>query len=285
MNIAAAQTFLAILETGSMVRAAERLNVTQSTVTARIKGLEQALGQPLFLRRKTGIQLTDAGAKFRHYAAAMTSLWRQAQQETGRSRGVHTVCNIGCHLDLWPGLGRCLFDEIDAAHAGGALTAWPGVPSELGGWLSAGLVNLVLAYQPFARLGHTARILTSERLVLVSSRAGTAPRSDPGYVYVDCGDEFGRQHAAAYADTATARISFGSAVWALGHLLAKGGSGYLPERLAAPHLASGALHRVAGAPAFARPVYLVTNDAAAAGWPWLDAFVARMADPPREAAG
>jgi DNA-binding transcriptional LysR family regulator len=36
MNLTSLQTFLAILETGSLVRAADKLNVTQSTVTARL---------------------------------------------------------------------------------------------------------------------------------------------------------------------------------------------------------------------------------------------------------
>ena len=34
MNIVNLQTFLSIVETGSLVRASEQLNVTQSTVTA-----------------------------------------------------------------------------------------------------------------------------------------------------------------------------------------------------------------------------------------------------------
>ena len=46
MNLQSLATFLAIIETGSLVRAAERLNVTQSTVTARLKALEDHLGHP-----------------------------------------------------------------------------------------------------------------------------------------------------------------------------------------------------------------------------------------------
>ena len=45
MNIISLQTFLAIVETGSLVRASKKMNVTQSTVTARLKTLEEELGQ------------------------------------------------------------------------------------------------------------------------------------------------------------------------------------------------------------------------------------------------
>ena len=54
MNLTSLQTFLAILETGSLVRAADKLNVTQSTVTARLKTLEEELGQVLINRQKSG---------------------------------------------------------------------------------------------------------------------------------------------------------------------------------------------------------------------------------------
>jgi DNA-binding transcriptional LysR family regulator len=47
MNLANLETFLKIVETGSLVRASEALNVTQSTVTARMKSLEDELGQTL----------------------------------------------------------------------------------------------------------------------------------------------------------------------------------------------------------------------------------------------
>ena len=53
MNLSNLQTFLEIVETGSLIRASENLNVTQSTITARLKTLEQELGQTLFLRRKS----------------------------------------------------------------------------------------------------------------------------------------------------------------------------------------------------------------------------------------
>ena len=53
MNIAAIQTFLAVVETGNLNKAAERLNVTQSTITARLDALEASLGAALLVRNRT----------------------------------------------------------------------------------------------------------------------------------------------------------------------------------------------------------------------------------------
>ena len=47
MNISALKTFLTVVDLGNLNKAAERLNVTQSTVTARLDSLEEALGQRL----------------------------------------------------------------------------------------------------------------------------------------------------------------------------------------------------------------------------------------------
>ena len=278
MNLASLQTFLAIVETGSLVRASERLNVTQSTVTARLKALEEQLGQTLLLRQKSGAELTSSGFKFKRYAEAMTELWRQARQETSLPDGIEAVCKIGCHMDLWPELGRQVFSEIHTGHPETALSAWPGEQADLDRWLGTGLIDAALTYQPTAHEGQTIHTLRAERLVLVSSRPDSPMRFDPGYVYVDAGEDFGRRHAAAYADAATATVSFGCAVWALDHLLDHGGSAYLPESLAAPHRAAGALHPVSGAPVFGRTAYLITNDAAAENWPWLSALVERLSD-------
>lgn len=77
MNLSSLQTFLVILETGSLVRVADKLNVTQSRVTARLKTLEEELGQVLINHQKSGATLTLAGAKLMRYAQTITGLSRR----------------------------------------------------------------------------------------------------------------------------------------------------------------------------------------------------------------
>jgi DNA-binding transcriptional LysR family regulator len=61
MDIAALEVFLAVAETGSFSRAAERVFLTQPAISKRIATLEAELGTPLFDRIGRGIQLTEAG--------------------------------------------------------------------------------------------------------------------------------------------------------------------------------------------------------------------------------
>lgn len=63
--------FLAIREAGSLVGAAERLELTQPTVGRRLAGMEQRFGTPLFVRAGRRMQLTDAGASILESALRM----------------------------------------------------------------------------------------------------------------------------------------------------------------------------------------------------------------------
>src|SRR4051794_20175725 len=68
MQLAQIQGFLEVVRRGNLSRAAGSLNITQPALTARLQSLEQELGQPLFVRGRRGMQLTDAGHAFLPYA-------------------------------------------------------------------------------------------------------------------------------------------------------------------------------------------------------------------------
>ncbi|HZP77929.1 MAG TPA: transcriptional regulator CynR [Pseudolabrys sp.] len=59
--------FLAVADTRSFTRAADKLNVTQPTLSHQIKQLEQLIGTTLFERSARDVELTAAGRLFRPY--------------------------------------------------------------------------------------------------------------------------------------------------------------------------------------------------------------------------
>jgi DNA-binding transcriptional LysR family regulator len=61
MEISQLRTFHTVAETLNFTRAAERLHLTQSAVSHQIKALETELGEPLFIRAKGGVRLSEAG--------------------------------------------------------------------------------------------------------------------------------------------------------------------------------------------------------------------------------
>lgn len=276
MNVIVLQTFLTILDAGSLIRASTQLNVTQSTVTARLQTLERELGQTLIKRDKSGVSPTAAGLRLKRYAETMIGLWQQARQDTALSKTMNDICNIGCHVDLWRQLGRQFFAHVVEHAPNVAISVWKGSVAEVSQWLDDGRTDVSLNYAPGYKAGQAATPLSADRIVLVSTNPNAPMRFDPGYVYVEAGEEFGRWHAAEYADADIARISFGSSDLGVEHLQAVGGSAYLPERVVRPLILEGRLHHNKEAPEFERPVYLSVNSDAADNWPWLEGVVAAL---------
>ena len=279
MNITSLRTFLAIVEAGSLVRASQELHVTQSTVTARLKTLEEALGQVLLNRQKSGITLTPAGTKLLRYARIMTGLWRQAELEAGLPAGLNAVCTFGCDPELWSGPGRAFFDGVLSGRPDIAMSVLHGRGRELEEWLNAGQVDVIMTYGAVARGAQTIHALPPEELALFANRPETPIDTNPGYVYVDHGEEFRRHHAETWHYAGVARVSFNSAGWALRHLLEHGGSAYLPRGLAAPQVARGRLFELTDAPVTSRKRNLIVNDTAAANWDWFATLADRLARP------
>ena len=101
MNLDHIWTFLEVAQTGNFNRAAENLNITQSTASARIKALEDRVGHPLLNRSHSGCEVTAAGAQFYEYASGMQRLWQKSQQAVALEPGFRSVLSIGAQVSLW----------------------------------------------------------------------------------------------------------------------------------------------------------------------------------------
>jgi len=80
MRIEQLQAFLAVAETGSFGQAAQKCDVTQSTVSRQIQSLEADLGLPLFHRTSVA-KLTLGGEHLLPRARKICQEWRTATQE------------------------------------------------------------------------------------------------------------------------------------------------------------------------------------------------------------
>ena len=70
-------SFMLVARTGTLTAAANILRISQPSLSLRIKNLEASIGRELFVRRSTGISLTDAGAEL--YALLEPSLTEAAR--------------------------------------------------------------------------------------------------------------------------------------------------------------------------------------------------------------
>src|SRR5258708_19039734 len=63
MELGQVEAFVEANRRGSISRAADALNLTQPTCTARLHGLERELGAQLLVRGRRGVSLTPAGRR------------------------------------------------------------------------------------------------------------------------------------------------------------------------------------------------------------------------------
>lgn len=80
MDLTALKTFRTVAETSSVTRAAHILCCVPSAVTARLRQLEDEVGQPLFLRERQGMILTPKGRVLLDYAEKAMSLFQEAER-------------------------------------------------------------------------------------------------------------------------------------------------------------------------------------------------------------
>ena len=206
MDTELARTFLVVVATGSFVDAAQRLHVTQSTVSTRIQRLEEILGAELFVRNKSGTTLTSAGQQFQRHAALLTRTVELARQEIGIVSGFSSTLTVGGRIGLWDDLMLRWLPVYLALAPDVAVRALIGFEEDLMEALIDGRANLGVMYTPQARPGLTVEPLLEEQLVMVSTQHDPPHEPVSDYVYVDWGPEFfrrcaHRQHRVARAAT------------------------------------------------------------------------------------
>jgi LysR family transcriptional regulator, flagellar master operon regulator len=260
MDTELARTFLAVVAAGSFVKAAERLHVTQSTVSARIQSLEDNLGCQLFVRNKAGTLLTPAGAQFQRHATTLLRVVAQARQDLGVPRGYRASITIGGRIGIWERLLLDALAELRARAPDVAVRAEIGFEDELMQGLVEGRIDIGVMYTPQSRPGLHVELVAREELVLVATDGAEAvlhgqPGSD--YVYVEWGPEFLAKHQTVLPEFGGPALSTNVGWLGLQHILAHGGAGYFPRRLVAQHITEGKLAVVENAPTFELPAYAV----------------------------
>lgn len=257
MDVDLARTFLTITETAHFGKAAKALNVTQSTISARIKTLEELLGRPLFIRSKAGTTLTPAGAKFKSSAEMMIRVWEQARQQVGIPSDFQSLISIGGELTLWDQLLMKWIPWMRSSLPDVAIRAEVVQAETLTHRLAEGSVDIGIMYLAVNRPGLEVETMLDEELVLVSTNPAIGDPRHRSYVFVDWGTAFRLDHDNAFPDTDTPALTVTPSHFGLTYILENGGAGYFPERLTKRAVAEGRLHPVPDAPHFHHRVHMI----------------------------
>jgi DNA-binding transcriptional LysR family regulator len=256
MDINLARTFLAAAESGSFIAAAERMHVSQTAISARIRTLEQQLGRRLFARSKAGTRLTLAGEHFIRHATNMVQIWERARQQAALPPGREDGISVGGELSLWNPLLADWLIWMRRHCPKIALRAEVGQPTHLLDQVKDGALDIALLYNPPQRPGLVTELLVEEKLIMITSDPGQGMYPDQ-YIYVDWGPNFAANHQAAFPELNSPPIYMSLGPLALTYLLTVGGAGYFRIGAAKPLLEAGLVHRVSDAPEFSHSAYAV----------------------------
>lgn len=263
MDIDLARTFLEILHSGSFIAAAERLNLTQTAVSARIRTLEDQLGQRLFVRNKSGAHLTAAGERFQGDALTLVQVWERARQRVALPPGHANAISIGGESSLWSPLLTNWLLWMRQRHPQTALRVEVNPPALLLDKVQNGSLDLAVVYSPPPKSDLAIELLAEEKLVMVGTAKAMRPDPDT-YIHVDWGPAFTTSQHAAFPGLVNPAVSISLGPLALSYLLSAGGCGYFRYSVVRPWLLEGRLHPVKDAPEFSYSVHAVYSTRSAA---------------------
>lgn len=103
--------FMAVVDAGNFTRAAERLGLTQPTLSAGIAELERLAGAQLFIREKRRVRLTDAGNRLVAHARNIECEFRAAEA----SLAISEVPAQPLRLGVLPSLSSAMLANLGQA--------------------------------------------------------------------------------------------------------------------------------------------------------------------------
>lgn len=128
MELRQLEYFVAVVEEANFTRAAERVRVSQSGISAQVRALEKDVGQSLLDRSGRAVRPTEAGAAMLPYARAALAAASGARfavdEVAGLTRGrvnvgMVTACSVGALFDLladfhdaYPGVDIALSEDL-----------------------------------------------------------------------------------------------------------------------------------------------------------------------------
>lgn len=149
MELRTVHYFLIVANEGNITKAANRIHITQPTLSRQLMQLEEELGITLFERGKNNIILTDAGVVFRRRAQELVNLSEKVKNEVRQTDEELTgEISIGCsetqsiqELSDW-------ISDFRKTHPLVSFEIRSANNIEIDDWLERGLVDLGLLLEP-----------------------------------------------------------------------------------------------------------------------------------------
>ncbi|MBN8957312.1 MAG: LysR family transcriptional regulator [Rhizobiales bacterium] len=143
------RAFTAIVDAGSFTLAAERLNMTQSTISQQLARLEEAAGSTLIDRAARPVEPTTAGERLLGYARRILALQQEATSALGDPAGTGSI-RIGVPEDIVSAAMAKVFGDFAQRHRTIRLDVTAGLSRDLTRRYRADEFDIVIVKEPQA---------------------------------------------------------------------------------------------------------------------------------------
>ncbi|MFJ4870239.1 LysR substrate-binding domain-containing protein [Streptomyces sp. NPDC088757] len=160
------RTFLAVAQTLSFTRAADRLGVRQSTVSQHVRRLEEATGRPLFSRDTHRVELTEDGEAMLGFARTILQAHERAAAFFGGTR-LRGRLRFGASEDFVTTRLPEILESFRREHPEVDLELTVGLSGVLQARLAAGRLDLILAKRRGTESG--GRLVWEDSLIWIGA--------------------------------------------------------------------------------------------------------------------
>lgn len=188
MEIRQLRYFVAVVECGSLSRAAGILHVVQSALSQQMMQLEQDLGASLLLRSVRGVQVTEAGnVLYGHAQAILKQLDNARVSVSAVTDVVHGPVAVGIPNSTAAVMAVALLARIRRENPQVRLSIVEGPSGQLAPLLASGGLDFSFLYQTNLLHGFETRPLLSEPLYLLAKDMADIPAFDaaPGSIALE----------------------------------------------------------------------------------------------------
>lgn len=254
-------TFLDLIESRSFNRTADRMGITQSTVSARVKALEDAVGARLFHRSRAGTEPTTEALRLAPHARILRQEWTLARRSVEKRGAVALTLRISIQNDLAHAQLGPLVGDLRKLLPQTAFYIEPDYSTQMCTDLTTGAQDFGVMFSPKAQAGLYFESVGVIPYRLISTHAQRLEEVEAErYVMAHFSPAFETAHRAALPDLSSAPVSAGQSSAVESLLREMGGSGYVMEPRAKTMVETGVFRWVTDAPILEQPVYAAMHE-------------------------
>lgn len=261
MQIELIETFIDLCDTRSFNKTADKLGMTQSTISGRIQSLEAILGRTLFIRSRAGTELTLEGLKFEPHARALRHSWAEAVHATRTAGTSAMTLRVGMQHDLTGNMIGGWVSDFRTALPDTAFYIEADYSPAMSSDLLIGALDFAMMYSARMHPDIYYETLGEIGYRMVSTEADRLADLRPeSYILTNYSPAFAQAHATLHPVlTGASSVSSGQSTAVAGLMLSLGGSAYVIEEMAHEMVAAGQCRMVADATPLLQTVYAATH--------------------------